>query len=398
MERPAKDIAIHSVLLCSWGDALGGGGTCAHELIVRWARTYLCVNYFGHTTSFKECETNSNLQVVNLFENSPKVTSKVGFLLLYCMVMLRSLRLIKRFAHERNVIVTHSDAWPDTLFGFLLKLRNRNAYWIAINHMILPSPWKGYRYAYTNKIRVPSLIDIYGWFNQRLFFLLQKKADLLVSINENDKKYLLTKNRNVLIVRYGREYTGAADLSGKNKIYDICFLGRFYEQKGIDEIPDILKNLRRIYDKPLSIVFIGSKNAYSHRLERKLGAMNLGYDISFVGPKYGREKYDLLCKSRILILPSYFESFAIVYLDAISVGTPVVEYDLPCFVDHKYGVVKAPFKDNAAFAEGLKKLLVDDVCHSKLSLEGYQYSQEFSWDETARIFERYFLEAFRPAK
>jgi len=97
-----------------------------------------------------------------------------------------------------------------------------------------------------------------------------------------------------------------------------------------------------------------------------------------------------LKKSRILVFPSYFESFGIVYLDAISVGTPVVEYDLPCFVDHKYGVIKVPFKDNNAFAESLKKLLINDALYKKLSLEGYRYSKEFSWDKTAETFERYF--------
>ena len=125
-------------------------------------------------------------------------------------------------------------------------------------------------------------------------------------------------------------------------------------------------------------------------MEKKLKSENLNYNIEFLGPKHGDEKYDLLKKSKIMIFPCHFESFGIVYLDAISVGTPAVEYDLPCFTDHKYGVLKISFKNNKAFAEGLKKLLVDDNLHQKFAREGYRYSKEFSWDKTAEQFENIF--------
>lgn len=383
-------MVIHNIYLCSYGVTLSGGEKFTYEVIPRWTRKHLCLNYFGYSALTKEWKANNNIQTINLLKSSQKEKGKLRILILYFVIFFKSLKLIKKFKNKKNVIVSHSDAWPDTLFAFLLKLRNRDAHWIAISHMVLPGPWKGYKYVYTEEIKIPSLIDLYQWLNQRIFFLLQKRADLLVSINPNDRESLVKKNKNVKIIRYGREYIGEPKFDLDKKVYDICFLGRFYEQKGLDEIPEILSSLRKTYDKKLSAIFIGDKNDYSDWLERELKSRNLGYDIRFLGPKYGNEKYNLLKKSRILIFPSYFESFGIVYLDAISVGTPVVEYDLPCFVDHKYGVIKVPFKNNNAFTESLKKLLVDDTLYKKLSFEGYQYSKEFSWDNTAETFERYF--------
>lgn len=381
---------IHNIYLCQCEAILSGGEKFTHEVVLRWIKKYFCLNYFGYGTFFKKWESNGKARTINLFNNKPKVKGKVEVLILYFIIFFKSLKLIKKFKDKKNVIISHSDAWPDTLFAFLLKLRNRKAKWIAITHMVLPSPFKGYKYVYTRKYKIPSLIDLYQWLNMRIFFLLQKKADLLVSINPNDRKYLLKKNKNVQIIKYGREYTGEPEFNLNHKIYDICFLGRFYEQKGIDEIPDILSSLKKIYDKKLSIIFIGQKNNYSNWLERELKLRNLEYNISFLGPKFGNEKYELLKKSKALIFPSYFESFGIVYLDAINVATPVIEYDLPCFIDHKYGVLKIPFKDNKVFAENLKKLLTNDVFYKKLSSEGYRYSKEFSWDKTAKSLESYF--------
>ena len=62
----------------------------------------------------------------------------------------------------------------------------------------------------------------------------------------------------------------------------------------------------------------------------------------------------------------------------------VIEYNLPCFVDHRFGVIKVPYQNNYSFAYAIKKLLVDQRLYKKLSSEGYNYSKEFSWDKTAK--------------
>jgi len=383
-----EKINIYNISICSFGNVLSGGEKFTYEVIPRLSKKYSSVNFFCYS-SLSEKWNNSNNKTINLFKNNLKAKSKVSILLLYFVIFIKCLKFIKRFDTKNNSIISHSDAWPDTLMAYLLKVKNKDARWLAITHMVLPNLFQGYKYIYTNKYKLPNIIEIYQWLNQKLFFLLQKKADLLLSINSNDKNYLLRNNKNVAIIKYGKEYSGEPNINSESKIYDVCFLGRFYKQKGIVEIPDILQRLKNIYDKKLSIIFIGNKNNYADWLEKRLKSENLDYNIEFLGPKYGDEKYDLLKKSKTMIFPSHFESFGIVYLDAISVGTPVVEYNLPCFSDHKYGVIKVPFKNNIAFAEELKKILTDNFLYKKLSNEGFEYSKEFSWDKTIESFEKY---------
>jgi len=201
------------------------------------------------------------------------------------------------------------------------------------------------------------------------------------------KKY----NQNVLIVKYGREFKADKIRTFEEREIDLCFIGRFYPQKGVSEIPEICQELSKIWNGgKLKFIFIGTENRMSEDLKRRLAPMASHFEFEFLGFKAGFEKYDLLSKSKVFVFPSFFESFGIVYLDAISVGTPVVEYDLECFKAHRYGVIKVPFRNNKVFAQRIDSLLRDRELYNKQSTEGFQYSNNFSWQETAETLIGYF--------
>ncbi|MEK7172453.1 MAG: glycosyltransferase family 4 protein [Patescibacteria group bacterium] len=382
-------MTIHNICVCHNGTLLSGGEKFTYEVIPRWAKKFPSINYFYFSEPPREWEIDYKIKTINVSSEAFKENGTLRVLLFYFVAFFRSLKIIRKFDSEKNIIISHSSAWPDVLIAFLFKYKNPQAHWLAISHSLYyPNPFF-YQWLYIKKSRIPSLAEIYKWLVQEVFFILQKKADLLAGGNSIDKEKLLTKNKNVHIIRYGGEYKGKPEFNIENKIYDICFLGRFTEPKGVLEVPEILNNLKKICDKKISAIFIARQDNYAGWLENKLKP--LGYDIKFLGAKYGEEKYDLLKKSKILIFPSYFESFGLVYLDAISVGTPVAEYDIPCLnTTHTCGVIKAPFKDNYAFAQNLKKLLTDQSFYQKLAKEGYEYSQTFDLDITAGDLERYF--------
>ncbi|KKT13248.1 MAG: Glycosyltransferase [Candidatus Falkowbacteria bacterium GW2011_GWF2_43_32] len=385
-------MTIHNISICRCGNALSGGEKFTDEVVSRWAKKYPSVNYFGWSQSSVEPGV-CGIRTVNILKDNPSLGDRFKILVRYFIIIFKSLKFVKKFDTEKNIIVSHFDAWPNMLFAFLLKLANPTAYWIAVTHnLVFPNPFLR-QHIYIKKFRIPNFFEVYQWLNQKLFFLMQKKADLLACGNATNREELLKKNANLHVIRYGREYFGEPETSMENKLYDICFLGRFHTQKGTDEIPDILRRLKKSHDQKLSVIFIAPKESpkkgdYLGWLEKEIA--EIGYDFKFLGPKYGVEKYNFLKKSKILLFPSFFESFGLVYLDAISVGTPVVEYDLPCYDTHRAGVLKASFRDNEAFAQNLKRLLIDQELYKIKSLEGYNYSKTFDWDITANGFESYF--------
>lgn len=378
---------IYHIYICSYGIPCSGGDTFVRKIIPLLAPKSRSTVILGYNNIFLSPDEMKQVNVVSLLPKNVPDLSYLMTVLFYFYLFLKSIKYLKIIDQSPGTIISHSDSWPDMLFAFLAKLKKPDLKWIAINHLLQPNPFKGYKHSYSKNFKFPSPVDIYHWLNQRFFFLLQRKADLLISINSGDLPYLKQKNKNVFIIKHGKEYSGYAQESENGKIFDICFLGRFFIQKGIEEIPEIIQSTGKIYNRKLRLLFIGEQNQTSKRLERTL--LQQGHDVYFSGYVEGEKKYKLLQQSKVLLYPSYYESFGIVYLDAISVGLPVVEYDLPCFNDHKFGALKIPFKDNDAFAEGIVKLLSDDKLYNQLSDEGYKYSQKFTWEKSAESLQKH---------
>ena len=122
-------------------------------------------------------------------------------------------------------------------------------------------------------------------------------------------------------------------------------------------------------------------------------ANNLGLsgNVSFLGRISDDSKFKLYGETRVAIYPSHREGFGISVMEANSVGTPVVGWNVPgsrdAIVDGTTGLL-APFPDHEAFADRITMLLNDDKTWNKLSDSAWQWAQEHSWDKSAKEFER----------
>src|SRR5207245_7430507 len=94
-------------------------------------------------------------------------------------------------------------------------------------------------------------------------------------------------------------------------------------------------------------------------------------------------KFDLFRGSRIAVATSVRDGYGISVIDANSVGTPVVGWDVPglrdSIVDKKTGLL-APFPDEAILAEGIVTLLADDRYWSTLSCNAVNWARQHSCD------------------
>lgn len=383
---------IHNIAIEKTSFGVSGGETCMVELVRIWCEKYKNYIYTpenGRETYQKVLPFNNNIEYIIIGKN---IEGKIGMFFAMVYKTLKSLFYLKKFKDSRdNVIITHSSFFPSVIFAFLLKLKNPDSKWIAINHMLMPQLFRGFK---GNTYRLPSIKDVYHFLNERLFFSLQKKADLLISVNSCYKKYLSKKNKNVKILKYGTDYERYAS-SVKIKDFNergeySVFLARIHEQKGIFELVDIAR--RVLVEIPdFRIYLVGDDDTEEgKKFKRYIRAKRMEDVFIFLGRRYGKEKYEILANSKILLFPSYYESFGIVYLEAISVGTVVVEYDLPFLEDHKFGVVKVPFKKNDVFADKVVGLLRDADEWRRFSREGIEYAKEFRWEAMAGEIEKGF--------
>ena len=106
----------------------------------------------------------------------------------------------------------------------------------------------------------------------------------------------------------------------------VGFLGQiFVEIKGIDRMLEAIRLLQqRGEGKNLKFVFVGPMQKVEDRqwVERLQAALPHPDRVCFVGPKYGKEKWEVLNSFDIFVLPSRTEGMPVVALEAMACGKP----------------------------------------------------------------------------
>ena len=106
-----------------------------------------------------------------------------------------------------------------------------------------------------------------------------------------------------------------------NNVFTIGFLSRIDPKKGLDILIQALSKVNFTYR--LLIAGDGEDKYVKHlqSLSKSVGNANC---IEWVGWKNGSEKFDFLSRLHLFSLTSYSENFAIVVIESLSVGTPVL--------------------------------------------------------------------------
>ncbi|MEY4731905.1 MAG: hypothetical protein RL681_851, partial [Candidatus Parcubacteria bacterium] len=108
----------------------------------------------------------------------------------------------------------------------------------------------------------------------------------------------------------------------------VLFLGRIeMNQKGLDLLIDAYRRVAPHISHPLVIAGGGAKREV-HKLRSHIAAAGLAHRISLVGRVEGEQKAALLRDAAVVVLPSRFETFGSVALEAMAYGIPVVCFDI----------------------------------------------------------------------
>lgn len=209
-----------------------------------------------------------------------------------------------------------------------------------------------------------------------------------VAINETVEAYLdnyFPQPRTVRAVPgYATEPVGA---DAGDKLYDLAFMAKLSEPKGIFETLEVLRRVRRTRPGARMVV-IGSfeDDRVEREFKKRVAEAGLGEAVDLADWLSGPEKYRILSTARVFCYPSISaDTFSLCLLEALSCGLPAVCYDVP-FVRAVYrtpAVRRVPLRDRDAMADEVVNLLSSGrdtalVRHAR-SFAG-QYA---SWDAVA---------------
>jgi glycosyltransferase involved in cell wall biosynthesis len=148
--------------------------------------------------------------------------------------------------------------------------------------------------------------------------------------------------------------------------YTILYVGRVSKEKGLD---DLCKINSDILDYRIQIVGDGP---YRKELEIKYP------HIDFVGYKKGKELAQYYRNADVLCFPSRTDTFGIVMIESMSMGTPVAAYPVA-------GPIDVIEQDVTGFmGEDLELAILDCLLLERDEVE--EHSKKWTWENCWKIF------------
>jgi glycosyltransferase involved in cell wall biosynthesis len=123
--------------------------------------------------------------------------------------------------------------------------------------------------------------------------------------------------------------------------------------------------------------------------------LNIGSRIEFTGPVTPEQKNNLIGNALFVCMPSRYEGWGIVAVEASAASKAVIGTNIPGLADairpNETGLL-IPSENPEALADAMKQLLADASLRKRLGEAGRTWAERFTWDRIAKDQERVYLE------
>lgn len=185
----------------------------------------------------------------------------------------------------------------------------------------------------------------------------------------------------------------------------ILFVGRIQPLKGIDVLMRalaIVKKREPNLAKNVCVSIIGGdptpdsdiEQAEFDRLEILRSELGIGDLVTFRGAKEQDTLVYYYTAAEMVVMPSHYESFGMVAIEAMACGTPVIASDvggLSFSIEDGFNGYLVPGRDPQALADKIVLLLKYRVLRDQLSEQARAWVKRYSWvdiaDELLAVFE-----------
>ncbi|OGO26464.1 MAG: glycosyl transferase [Chloroflexi bacterium RBG_16_52_11] len=176
----------------------------------------------------------------------------------------------------------------------------------------------------------------------------------------------------------------------------VLFVGRIEPLKGVDTLIRAMSCLQlQELMRPVHLAIIGGEpdvspqemSAEMARLQKLCDDLVVGQTVVFLG-KRGQDTLPYYYSAaHAVVMPSHYESFGMVALEAMACGTPVIASEvggLAYLVQDGETGFTVPDGDPDALCEKLTALLGDSHLRQAMGLRAAQYALDYAWEKIAR--------------
>jgi len=174
----------------------------------------------------------------------------------------------------------------------------------------------------------------------------------------------------------------------------ILYVGRIEPLKGVDTLIQAMSCLQWKEQRPVHLAIIGGDpsaspremSAEMARLQKLCDDLCVGQTVVFLGKRDQDKLPYYYSAAELVVMPSHYESFGMVALEAMACGTPVIASEVGGLAylvrDGETGFT-IPDQEPDTLCEKISWLLNDRDLHAAMSQRAVEYAQDYAWEKIA---------------
>ena len=176
----------------------------------------------------------------------------------------------------------------------------------------------------------------------------------------------------------------------------VLFVGRIERLKGVETLIRAMSQIKSEgVHSPVHLAIIGGEpeasqedvSAEMRRLRDLCDELNMDQTVVFLGKRRQDTLQYYYSAAEVVVMPSHYESFGMVALEAMACGTPVLASDvggLGFLVQDGITGFTVPDGDADLLHSRLSRLLSDEPLRKKMGRAATAYARDFSWDRITK--------------
>ena len=224
-------------------------------------------------------------------------------------------------------------------------------------------------------------------------------ADLITCVSKHERDMLVSEiglsEDNIKIIYNGINWKDWEALPDKNtfrKAYPevsekfVLFAGRLATNKGLS---DLISAMEVVDDESVDLVITGADMGIGKQLEKE--ALEKGVKMHRLGHIDDETYRSVLAAAEMLVLPSEYEAFGIVLLEAAAAETAVIGANvggIPEAMSPNNNGLIVDYNDVPNLSKSIATLLEDEKMCKEMGLAGRIWAQNFSWESIVMDLEK----------
>ena len=301
--------------------------------------------------------------------------------------------MIKSFLSKKaDIIHTHSYGYFQNHAGWIRE-KLQSTPWVITPHFH-PS-WSMWGGAKRRTLR--------DFYDSKIGKSTMEAADLITCVSNHEKEVLVKeiglKDDNIKIIYNGIHWDDWKEIPDKKIFRDkypqiserfVIFAGRLATNKGLT---NLIEAMSFGDSNKFDLVIMGADMGLGKDLDKM--ATSKGVKMHRLGHVDDEIYRSALSAAELLVLPSEYEAFGIVLLEAAAAQTPVVATRVggipEAMSEGKNGLI-VDYNDPKALSGAIFSILEDDSLKMEMGKFGREFSKDFSWTTIVNQLESEYFE------